>query len=96
MRMQPVAVTSRQTNINKPGKSVKVDRSLTQAEARGAKPKFVVPVTQSQQGVPKTAAPSSATAASTARARRPEQYKGLTVDRFLAVADATAKYLQRR
>lgn len=96
MRMQAVAVTSGQPNGNKPGKSVKVNRSLTQAEAFGARPKFLVPVTQSQQEVPTTAAASSAPAVSTARARRPEQYKGLTVDRSLAVADATAKYLQRR
>lgn len=96
MRMQPVAVTSRQANEIKPGNSVKVNRSLTQAETRGAKPKFVVPVTQSQKEGAKTTAPSSATAASTARARCPGQYKGLTVDRFLTLADATVKLLQRR
>ncbi|MDR9837234.1 hypothetical protein [Herbaspirillum huttiense] len=96
MTMQSVAVTSRQTSAIKPGNSVKVNRSLTQAEARGAKPKFVVPVTQSQQDIAKTTAPPSAIAASTARARCPGQYKGLTVDRFLTLADATAKLLQRR
>ncbi len=96
MRMQPVAVMSRQPNVSNPRKSVRVNRSLTQSEARAAKPMFAVPVTQPLQGLPRTAAPSSATAASAARTRGPEQYKGLTADRFLAVVEATAKYLQGR
>lgn len=96
MRMQPVVMASRQIKGNKPLKSMKVNRTLTQAETRGAKPTFVVPVPQSQQAVPRSTTPSNPAATPPALTRRPEQCNGFTIDRFLAMADDAAKYLQRR
>lgn len=100
MRMQPAAVVSAAASNDKRANGAKVNRYLTQADAQRIRTNFAVPVRTPLPGAAQRtelsgSSPAGKLTATEVINRRPGQQSGVMADRFLAVVDATAKYLRR-